>query len=838
MAAQARSSRSKKAAAAHRPAWHDAWERFARPYQHLLCLLLLLALSLAFFAPIHFGSKQLIGSDTVNWRAMAQSVIAYRDSTGTEPLWATNAFAGMPAYMISYPAKVPQIDSLLGWLRGFLWPTSHFFFLLAGMYGLVIYLTRRPLAGVLAAVAYGLTTYIPIILKAGHNSKFIALCLAPWLVLAFVHVLRQPRLLSGLLFAVALAANLRAGHVQITYYVTFLLGLWWVGEGIAAWRAHRWAGFGRATGWLALGSVLALLMIAQPYWPVYEYKQYTIRGGSEVTGREDGLDWDYAMGWSQAPGELITLLIADAYGGGSPTYWGPKPFTEGPHYVGGIVLWLALLALWRCRERTVWIIGGGTLLMILFSLGSYFPLLNRFMFEYFPLFDAFRVPETWLSTAALGLALLAALGADWLFVESRQGRPRSLRPAYQLWLGLTGLVLVLWLARDSLFSFERPGEVAQLAQQVAAANNVPPDDPRLLQVVRQYVAQQRTERAERFGRDAQRTLLFLLLAGGLLWLYNRQRLPGWGVTVGLALLITIDLWGVGRRHLNQEVLTDAQAITELIPTYSFDHFLLERQQEVGGPGHFRILSLERSDPMTNARPSYYHESIGGYHGAKLRLFQDYIDHLFIDPTTGLPRSRALDLLSVRYVVVPAGASLPNMRVVFEDDRWRVLENPTALPRAFLVGRYEVVADLEAHRQRLLDPTLDLRQTVLLREAPGVNVVPIDSTSTVRVRLVRFGPREIVWEVNTDAPRLLVVDEIYYPAGWQATIDDQPVPILQANYLLRAVPVPAGMHTIVMRFEPRSHRLGIVLVWIATLLVYGTIILIYGISFYRKRFAKK
>lgn len=831
MAAPARSSRSFKAVTVPSPIWHGFWDRLSERQQHLLCLLLLLALSLGFFAPIHFGGKQLIGSDTVNWRAMAQSIIAFRDTTGIEPLWATNAFAGMPAYMISYLAKVPQVDSLLNWLRGFLWPTSHFFFLLAGTYWLGVYLTRRSWAGVLAAVAYGLTTYIPIILKAGHNSKFIALCFAPWLLLAFVQVLHRPRLLSGLVFAIVLAANLRAGHVQITYYVMFLLGLWWLGEGIAAWQTRRLPLFGHATGWLALGSVLALLMVAQPYWSIYEYKQYSIRGGSEEVGEGNGLDWTYAMGWSQAPGELITLLIADAYGGGSPTYWGPKPFTEGPHYVGGIVLWLALLALWRRRERSVWILGFGTLLMILFSLGSYFPLLNRVMFEYFPLFNAFRVPETWLSIAAMGLALLAALGSSWLL---DQKRPQTLRPAYQMWLGVIGGLLVLWLARDSLFSFERPGEVVQLAQQVAAANNVSPNDPRLLEEVRQYVSEQRTVRSGLFAHDAQRTLVFLLMAGGLLWLYSRQRLPGWGLIAGWAVLVAIDLWGVGRRHLNDEVLTSVQEITDLIPTYSFDHFLLERQQAAGGPGHFRILSLERAGPMTNARPSYYHESIGGYHGAKLRLFQDYIDHLLVDSTTGLPRLRALDLLSVRYVVVPAGASLPGLHVVFEDERWRVLENPTALPRAFLVGRYEVVPNLAVQRQRLLDPTLDLRQTVLLRTTPNIEVTPIDSTHTASVQLMRFSPREITWKVVTDAPRLLVIDEIYYPAGWQATVDGRPAPILQANYLLRAVPLPAGTHTVVMRFDPVSHVWGLRIATLATLLSYGGVLLLLGLGWYRQR----
>jgi len=829
----ARSRQSRKTVSQSLPAWHARWEQLPASRQHAICLLLLLALSLGFFAPIHFGGKQLIGSDTVNWRAMAQSMIAYRDSTGHEALWSTNAFAGMPGYMISYPALVPQVDTLLTWLRSWLWPTSHFFVLLAGTYLLLVYLTRNAWAGVLAAVAYGLTTYIPIILKVGHNSKFIALAFAPWLVLAFVYVLQRPRLLSGLLFAAALAANLRAGHIQITYYVAFWLGLWWLVQGISAWRSRQLSVFTRATGYLALGSVLALLMVAQPYWSIYEYKQHTIRGSHEAIGSGGGLNWDYAMGWSQAPGELVTLLIADAYGGGSPSYWGPKPFTEGPHYVGGIVLWLALLALWKRREQTVWVLGLGVLLMILFSLGSYFPLLNRFMFKYFPLFNAFRVPETWLSTAALLLALLAALGAAKL-VEATATQRDLLKAAYRLLFGLAALVLVLWLARGSLFSFERPDEVAQIAQQVAAANNVPADEPRLLQAVQQYVAQQRAERSDLFSRDALRTLGFLLLAGVGLWLYDRKRIPGWGLLFGLVLVVTLDLWGVGRRHLNADTLVDAQEITDLIPTYSFDQFLLEQRQKAGGLGHFRVLSLERGSPMTNARPSYFHESIGGYHGAKLRLFQDYIDHLFVDPATGLPRKRALDLLSTRYIVVPAGAALPGMRVAYEDRQWRVLENPDALPRAFLVGQYEVIADLNAQRQRLLDPALNLRQTVLLREDPGLTVAPIDSTSIARVRLERFGPREIVWQVETDAPRLLVVNELYYPAGWEAMVDGQAVPILQANYLLRAVPVPAGQHTVVMRFEPRSHSWGVRIAAVATLLVYGGMGGLVGLSWYRRR----
>ena len=230
-------------------------------------------MSVAFFAPLHFSGGQLIGEDTVNWRATNNAPIEYRHETGREPLWNTNAFGGMPSYLGSYKSPVPQIDDLPNLLRGFLWPTSHFIFLLFGTYGLVFFLTRNKSAGLLAAVGYGLTTYLSIILTAGHNTKFIALAFAPWMAWAFAWTLRRPRLLSGLAFAVALAANLRAGHIQITYYLIFLLGLWWLVE--AAGAVRHWQGsqegerqrlksFGKATGWLALGSVLGLMMVAQP----------------------------------------------------------------------------------------------------------------------------------------------------------------------------------------------------------------------------------------------------------------------------------------------------------------------------------------------------------------------------------------------------------------------------------------------------------------------------------------------------------------------------------------------------------------------------------------------
>lgn len=814
------------------------WDRLSSRAQHLICAALLVGVAFGFFAPVHFGGRSLVGGDTVSWRAMAEGMIEAQQATGERVLWSPNAFAGMPGYMVNYDRPVPQVGDLFEALRGLLWPTSHFLLLLAGAYLLVVFLTRDKLAAVLAALAYGLTTYLSLILVAGHNSKYIALAWAPWLVLAFAYALRRPRLLSGLLFAVALAANLQAGHVQITYYVAFFLGLWWIVEGVGALRAGRLPAFGKATAFLAVGSVLALLMVASPYLVYAEYKGFTIRGGAGPAGAGgEGLDWAYAMRWSQGFGELVTLLIADAYGG-SALYWGPKPFTGGPHYAGALVVALALIALVRVRRPVVYALGGGVVLMMLFSLGEHLPALNRLMFEVFPLFSSFRVPETWLSVVVLLLAVLAGFGlaAAAARTEAPEEGRRTTRAVLGVVGGLVAFVLLLWVARGAFFDFQRPGEAEALVQQVVQQRpDLDAADPQLQQAVRQEVARRVAERDDAFSGDALRTLLFLLLGGALLGAYRFGKLPSWALHLGLALLVTVDLWGVGRRYFGEEHLVPESRAQALIPEYGFDRWIKQQVAATGGPGHFRVLSLEAGDPTTNARPAYHYQTLNGYHGAKLRLFQDYIEHVFVDPATGLPNENALDLLNTRYVVAPG--TLPGLEPVYQDEQTGMVvsENPDAVPRAFFVGETEVVADPEAAWQRLRDPAFDPRRTALLAEPlDGFATTPLDSAATATATLERYTPDEIVWRVQTDAPRLLVVSEVYYPAGWTATLDGAPVPIVRADYLLRAVPVPPGEHTLVMRFAPAREAASVWISALATLLTYGGVLALLGLAFYRRR----
>ena len=823
----------------------SAWQKLSGRTQHAICVGFLLLVTVGFYSATVFGGRSLAGGDTVQWRAAAEAMIAHEEATGERALWAPNVFGGMPAYLIDYPPAAPGLDTMMQALRGIgPWPSAHMFLLLVGTYLLIVYLTRSTLAGVISAVAFGLTTYLPIILTAGHNSKFIALAFAPWLLLAFAAVIRRTpetgwlkSALLTLLFAIVAAANLRAGHIQITYYVVWIAAIWWVAEGVADARTRTLGTWAASTGLLLAGAALALLMSAHPYLAQWEYKAFTIRSA----GAGGGLDWQYAMEWSQGFGELLTLLIPNAYGGGGALYWGPKVFTVGPHYLGPVVLLLAFIGLAGVTRRSVAAFGVAALVMVAFSLGEHLPVVNRVAFEAVPLFSSFRVPETWLVGVSLVLALLAGWGA--YYVQRREATAeaegRKLRFVGAIAGAMALVIGGLWLTGGGPLDFQKPGEIEQIRQAVAQQAGVPLGDPRVDQTATEYLRGVEAERAEAFSADAGRALLLLLLATLAALAAVWRRIPAWAGLAVLALLATFDLWGVGRRYFNEDAgaLSRRSQIESAIQRTPADAFILERQAEAGGPGTFRVLP---PSPVSNARPSYFYESVGGYSAARLTLAQDYFDRILpADPVSGAGglNANALDLLSVRYVT--DAPPQPGLDVVFQDPATRslVLENPDALPRAFLVDSVAVIADEAARIAALRDSTTDLRRVAILTPQGELDVdrltgPPADSGS-VAVTMERFTPNEVIYNVRSDRPRLLVLSEVYYPAGWVADVDGEPVPIVQANHLLRGIPVPPGESIVTARFRPQSDRTGRVVSILSTALVWLSAFGLMGLLWYRR-----
>ncbi|PEN15319.1 hypothetical protein CRI94_03305 [Longibacter salinarum] len=805
--------------------------------RHGVSMLLFIVLSVSFFAPIHFDGKGLHGTDIVKWRGMAEAMIQYEEETGDDALWAPNAFGGMPGYLINYGSEIPQVDTVINTLRPYAWPSTHLFLMLAGAYLLTFYLTGNFFSSLLAGIAYGFTTYMPIILAAGHQTKFVALAFAPFILLAFAYTLRNPGPLGGFCFAIVLAVELRAQHPQITYYVLMLAFVWWLVEMIGAVRDGTWKPIAKATGWLALGTILALLMVLQPYWPTWEYKQFSVRGAASGTGEGGNMGWENAMRWSQGIGEIITLAVADAFGGSGGTYWGPKPFTAGPHYVGAVALSLAGLAVYRVRTRVVQGLAAGALVTILFAFGRHLAIVNRPMFEFFPYFDAFRAPETWLSISVLAIAVLAGIGLNDVLRRTKKKAVEEKKTKATMYAfgAMVALVGLLYLGGDALLDFEKPNEEARLVQMIRQQYpNV--GQQRVRQAAQQEIQKRRDAREESFSDDALRSLLALLVAGGLLMLYRRETAPASVAAAGVVLVVLIDLWTVDGRYLNDQSFSPTPDAEQQIQTFAFDQWLEEREDELGGAGHFRVLPLRRpgaSGLSGDGYTPYLHQSLSGYHGAKLQRYQDYLDHILRGPNGGIS-DNAVDMMNARYIL--STQQLPGTDVVFQDEQSGVLvlENANAVPRGYLVGSTRVIESAEETWSFLRSGDFNPREMAVLPEPLDGPISPIDSTSTASVTLEEYSPREITWSVETDSPRLFVASEVYYPAGWEASINGEEVQIHRVNYLLRGVHVPAGSHTLTMTFTPASDRYGTLISGVTTAIVYGGVAFMLALPYYRRR----
>jgi len=381
-----------------------------------------------------------------------------------------------------------------------------------------------------------------------------------------------------------------------------------------------------------------------------------------------------------------------------------------------------------------------------------------------------------------------------------------------------------------MLSFERNGESQQAATQIAAQNNTTPQNPAVQQAVQRYIMKARGARISQFSADARRTLLALVILWFAVFAYFARRVPAWVLGMLIALLVLFDLWGVGKRHLGDDAYTD-KSTAEHVGTYGFDRYVLDRVEAAGGPGHFRTFSLEQ-DPTQWARPAYHYEISSGYNAAKLRLYQDLLDNFSLGNQGTPPSKTFLDITGTRLVV--ARHSFPDMTIAFQDKSGMlVLERNNPRARTTLVGDF-VVVSTSSSISVLTGPDFDSTTMATVGSDPGIPTVEIDSSSIAVVRLVEYDAHTAVWAVETDVPRLLVTSEVYYPAGWTASVNGVEVPILRTNHAFRAVVVPAGESTVSMKFAPRSHTLGRTISAGATGVVYGVLILFLFIEIRRRR----
>ncbi|KPP97554.1 MAG: Bacterial membrane protein YfhO [Bacteroidetes bacterium HLUCCA01] len=781
----------------------DFWSVLPAWKQHAFVILVLLTLPAILHSPVFFGGQNFATHDIIQWRAGAESLIEHREEFGEQAQWSVSMFSGMPAYVISNLERFPHVDTLVMPLFRSMFPLIEYWILLTGAYFFLVLLGFRPLVSAVGAIIIGFTTYIPIIVGAGHNTKFIAYVWIPWVFAGFRIIFSKPdRILAGLaLFVFAFMMHIRAGHPQVTYYFLFLMAVWWIYEGIDAFKAGTLPGWLRNTALLIGVGLLSAFSVMEQYWSIYDYSTYSIRGGSQLEGTT-GLGYDYAFVWSQGWAELLTLSIPNLFGGGE-LYWGPKPVTSGPHYFGGLATIFLIAGLVLARKKHTRIFLTTALLAIFFSLGKHFTLLNGFMFDYFPFFNKFRTPEMWLMLAVFCLTVPAMDGLQ--FLADKAGELRgALKSRF---LGAGGAVLasmILLFALSLSLDFEKDGERGTIAQQVASQNQVSPEDPRVTQAVDRIMNEQLLpERKSAAQSDLIRYIIMGTAAAGLIGLLLAGKIAPSIVLMGIVALTAFDMISTGKRYIPESAYSPrGMSVTEVIEEQRrpVDTWLEEAVKTDEG-WSYRVFPLG-DNAFNNAVPAYFYPSIGGYSGARMSIYdelQGVISQTLSRGETG-SLSRILSMLNVRYVTF--GGRYPGYSPAFTQGPVIANENPDVFPKAWFVEGFEVVDSPEASLQALVDPEINLRSTAVVFEQPGVTPMP---DSLARVQITDYNAHRIEAEVTRSTDGFVVFSEIYYPAGWKARLNGEPVEIHRTNHVLRGIAVPAGSHQLVMQYEPEWYK---------------------------------
>ncbi len=774
----------------------------------ILCVVLVYLVSVLVFRDII--SKNMAFSsegDTIAALSYQRAGSTLQQSEGEDVLWMPFFFSGMPTFGnlaysphdVSYVQKHLVRAANLLYLNG-TWTPFVVYYFLGGVF--MFLLARhlgftRPVA-LFAAFTFMLSPYAIGLAGEGHGSKLMALAYIPLTLLLTSLLYQRKDLLSFGLLSAALGTFFLTNHLQIVYYGLMLLGLYVVFRIILDARSGA-APIAHGTALLVGALVVGLCISSYIYLSVYEYAPFSIRGGG-TAGAGGGLAWDYATNWSWHPAELVTLFIPGFFGMQVSTYWGPMiPWTNSSVYVGLLPIFFTILALGYRRNATTFFLAGIALLFFLLSLGRNFASLYDLLFTVLPFFNKFRAPVQILHLMPLVLGLLGAYGFSVMLDAERWKEPDRLRLARRmLLLGaiLGGIALLSLLLKSWLFDllsgsfFSREGELAQARQQFG-------------QRASQAIAQLKQMRFEIFWRDLLKFAVLGALVAGSAWAFLRGRL-GAGVYSILVVAITvIDLWFVSGKYITPASPSSVEQEFRQDATTTY----LKSQA-----GFFRIFPVGQLF-MDNTYASHGLQSIAGYSPAKLKIYQTMIDSTLehsSDPQ--FPWNlNILNMLNVRFLVVPG--LLPensHLEQVSLDQSRRVVtyRNPAALPRAWYVSETRTARNDADVFATLNSPDFNPARTAVLYKAPAEGITPQDSTRPPVI--TEYRSRRITLKTETSGPALLVLSEVYYPAGWNAFVDGRETEILRTNYILRSVVVPAGTHEVVFRFDPSSYRTGWIL----------------------------
>lgn len=820
------------------------------PYQ---IIVLLFIASAYLFTPQVFQDKVVNQSDISSWRGMANEIIAYNEANPKEDpaLWTNSMFSGMPATTISVIYEGDYTDYIYKAIHRLAGkrPPSYLLISLLGSFLLFMAFGVNIWLSALGAFAITLCSYNLQIIQVGHNSKMVAIAFMPWVLAALVYAYRRKPYLGALLFAFAMSFQIKANHPQITYYLAIIVIGFALAQLYQSIKEKYFAKFLKTSALLLVAGLIGIAVNINHLWPTYEYSKYTMRGGSQLAKEQgknqEGLDIAYATSWSYSLGEMPNLMIPNFNGGSSsgelsrnsetykalqkagyngadqiikqmPLYWGPQPFTAGPMYMGAISVFLFILGLILIRGPEKWWIAAVSLLAVLLSWGSNFQFLTEFFFNYMPLYNKFRTVSMILVILQITIPLLAILTLNkLLFNKESSTRESSIKEKGVKESSIKESGLEKNKVKNALLiSIGITAGISLLFALVPAiaGSFVSNADGQLPEVLRGALV---SDRMSLLRKDAIISALFIIAAGSVIWLVYLGKLKR-NLAIGIiSFLVITNLWTTGHRYLNDSHFIKNREFENQYALRPVDKAILEDQDP-----NYRVLDLS-VNTFNDAHVSYHHKTIGGYSPAKLQIYQDMIDmHITKEMAQfgqDIAQCRTVEEVEEAMGDYPVLNMLNTKYFILGADNMPVI-NKRAFGNAWFASQVVEATTLNQEIS-LLSSGIDLSHTAVVHtnfiaQTAGVSkdVLAADNSQETLVGdelivLTSYSPNKLTYQYNSLEQRLAVFSEIYYPAGWKAYIDGQPVPIIKANYILRALNVPAGSHTIEFEFKPESFTKG-------------------------------
>lgn len=778
-----------------------------------LAVLLFAIITFAYFSPMISGGEVMNQSDITHFKGMSKELVDYYNATGNRSLWTNSMFGGMPSFTVYtlYNGNLAgMFHSIL--TLGFPHPSGLLFLSMLSFFILMLSLRLNIWIAIAASIASGLSSFNLIILEAGHNSQMAAIAYMPLVVAGTILAFRKNYILGGIVAAIGLSLEIRAGHVQVTYYLMIMLLILGIIELISAIRKKTISDFIKSSSVLIIAIVFGIITNAGYLLSMQEYSPSSTRGPSELKSNTEstgGTDESYAFDWSYGKMETFTLLIPNFYGGSShaqisdksktaeflkaqgisgnqlenylqsmPMYRGDVLFTSGPVYMGAIICFLFVLGLFIIKGNIKWWLLIASIVAIILSWGRNFYFFNHFIFDHLPMYDKFRTVSMNLVTLQITFPLMAALALWAVFKNELEKETLKKALLYSFYI-TGGICLLFAILGPALFDF------------VKQTRNNDPGDGRYPDAMRMALIE---DRKKLLQTDAFRSLVFIALVFSLIWFYLKQKISMQISLISILAMVFIDQFTVGKRYLDKnDFLPETQYMQAFQQTAADKKILTDKDP------NFRVLNYT-VDPFQDASTSYYHKSIGGYNAAKMRRFQDVVTNQFSrqdekGKSLG-PNLEVINMLNTKYVIVPDNNKMPVAQL-----------NPNANGNAWFIDNIQWVNNADEEMAALNN--LDSKGTAVIDKQfeNDLNGFSPEIDSAATIVLKSYAPDKLVYESNSSVNGLAVFSEIYYQPGWKSVIDGKEAPHVRADYLLRAIAIPAGKHTIEFTFHPDTYFKG-------------------------------